>query len=360
MGIKRIALSPRSRVTLGLGVFVLVGVIASFRADLYWLRMTTYALNYAVVAMSWDLLLGYSGQVTFASAAVWGVGGYTASVLAQRAGVDPWLAWPVAGIAGVLLGLILAVPAFRLRRIYLALFTLSFGELLRLVAVNEDWLTKGPVGISLSKVRFTGLMADAAGFQILTLTFLVVVYVALRALTNSRVGLYLQAMRDDQEAAEARGIDTRRAKVLVFVVASAVMGLAGGLFAFHNRYVSPDMLHLEYSLQFVVMSLFGGVGTLTGAIVGAISITALMEAMRGWEYLRFVLLGIIVAVNVLLLPQGIVGAITEFVHYRRSDAALRARFGPAGRRPETGIAPDSGDEALIGPGGERRRPPGPG
>ena len=188
-------------------------------------------------------------------------------------------------------------------------------------------MTHGPQGIGLSNIRFTGPLAEAWSFQILLLCLLVITYLALRGLIHSNFGLHLQAMRDDQLAAESRGIDTRRYKLVAFMISSAIMGFAGALFAYQLRYISPDMLHIEYSFQFVVMALFGGIGTLLGPIIGALSITFLLEFLRAWEDLRLVLLGIIVVANILFFPQGIVGAAMRYLHYRRTDAALRARFG---------------------------------
>ena len=319
--------SPTAR-ALAVSVMVLVcGTWLSLNQNDYWLRVTTTALNFALVALAWDLLLGYAGQINFAPAAIWGAGGYAAAILVHRCGVDPWLGLPAAAGVGALLGAVLTLPAVRLQRIYLGLFTLAFGELLRLAAINESELTQGPQGIGLSNIRFTGPLATPSQQQILSLFLLIGTYLILRWLVRSRFGLRLQAMRDDQLAAEARGIDTRYHKLLAFTISSAIMGLAGGLFAYQLRYISPDMLHIEYSFQFVVMALFGGVGSLIGPVLGAISITFLLEVLRGWEHLRLILLGVVVVANILFFPHGIANAAIRFLHDRRTDVALRVRFG---------------------------------
>lgn len=206
------------------------------------------------------------------------------------------------------------------------LFTLALGELLRLFIINEQALTNGPSGLGLSGVMFAGPLASASGIAITTLAILTAVYFGLGLLLRSRFGLYIRAVRDDQQGADARGVNVTLWKLWSFVISCAVMGIAGAMFAYQTRFVSPEMLYVDYSFQFIVMGLLGGTSTLIGPIVGAVSLTALLELLRSWEAMRLVLLGLIVCVSVLALPHGIVGTFARLLHYRSTDRLLSSRF----------------------------------
>jgi ABC-type branched-subunit amino acid transport system permease subunit len=316
------------------GITAVVAVVVSvvvLNLSTYWLRVASTSLNFACVALAWGFLIGFAGQLNFAPAAIWGAGAYVAAVLAAKFGWNPWLAFAAATIAGALFGALLTIPAVRLHRIYLGLFTLAFGELFRLFTINEQWLTNGPSGFGLSRVPFTGPLASATGIALTTGAVLILVYLGLVVLMRSSCGLYIRAVRDDQQAADARGVNVTLWKLWSFVISSGVMAAAGALFAFQTRFVSPEMLYVDYSFQFIVMGLFGGTSTLVGPIIGAVSINVLLEVLRSWEAMRLVLLGVIVCVSVLALPQGIAGTLARFIHYRSTDRLLTARFREKGQ-----------------------------
>jgi branched-chain amino acid transport system permease protein len=218
------------------------------------------------------------------------------------------------------------LPAARLQKIYLGLFTLAFGELLRLIATNETELTNGPSGLSLARIGFPLGMESMFQILLLILALLVVCYLGLSYFSGSTQGLRVQAIRDDQLAADARGVNVAFGKLLAFTISSVIMAMAGAVFVFQNRYVSPDMLRMDYSFQFMVMGLFGGINTLIGPIIGAVCITFLLEILRSWEELRLVLLGLMVCLNLILLPAGLIGTPWRYLATRRVDN-LRKRFG---------------------------------
>ncbi len=296
-------------------------------ANEYWIRVLSTALNFACVSMAWGFLLGLAGQLHFAPAAIWGVGGYAAAILTAKLGWNAWAALVAATVIVTLLGTVLTLPALRLRRIYLGLFTLAFGEVLRLIAVNEEQWTNGPSGLGLAHVAFTEPLGSSYGILISTLVLLVASYLALTALRRTRYGLYLQALRDDQLAASVRGINVAHCKLWAFVVASIIMAAAGVLYAYQSRFVSPELLQVDYSFQFVVMALLGGIGTVVGPIVGAVVLTLLLDLLRAWETWRWVILGALVCVNVLVFPGGIVGALEQYLYRRIADRLTRGRFG---------------------------------
>lgn len=342
-------------VRLLLGTVAAASVVALVGADAndYWLRVLSTALNFACVSLAWGFLLGFAGQLHFAPAAIWGAGGYMAAIMATKLGWNPWVALVAGTAAATLLGTLLVLPALRLRRIYLGLFTLAFGEVLRLVMINEDRWTNGPSGLGLSNVVFGEPLNGSYGVLISTLTLLVFSYLALSTLKRSRYGLYLQALRDDQMAAEVRGINVALCKLWAFVVASAIMAAAGALFAYQSRFVSPELLHVDYSFQFIVMALFGGIGSFAGPIVGALSLTLLLDLLRAWEAWRWVILGALVCVNVLIFPFGIVGALDQYLYRRVVDRLVARRFGSE-KHFEDGGETDSGGPPTSVPSGDRR------
>lgn len=308
-------------------VCALVVIVAAHTINSYWLRVLSTGLNYACVALAWGFLLGYAGQLHFAPAAIWGTGGYISAILTSKYGFDVWNALLASGVVGAALGALLVPPAARLQKIYLGLFTLAFGELLRLVATNEDAITNGPSGLSLARVHFPFGMESVFQISMLTLTLLAVCYLALSWFAASSFGLRMQAIRDDQLAADARGVSVALSKLLAFSISSIVMAVAGGIYVFQTRYVSPDMLGMDYSFQFMVMGLFGGINTLVGPIVGALSIAFLLELLRSWETMRLVLLGILVCLNIIIMPAGLIGTPWRYMLSRRADRYLRGRFG---------------------------------
>jgi ABC-type branched-subunit amino acid transport system permease subunit len=305
---------------------MVVVILLAVQLNVYWLRILSTSLNFACVALAWGFLIGFAGQLNFAPAAIWGTGAYVAGILTAKFGWDPWLALGAATLAGAILGALLTLPAIRLHRIYLGLFTLALGELLRLFIINEQALTNGPSGLGLSRVVFAGPLASASGIAITTLAILTAIYFGLGFLLRSRFGLYIRAVRDDQQGADARGVNVTLWKFWSFVISCAVMGIAGAMFAYQTRFVSPEMLYVDYSFQFIVMGLLGGTSTLIGPIVGAVSLTTLLELLRSWEAMRLVLLGLIVCVSVLALPHGIVGTFARLLHYRSTDRLLSSRF----------------------------------
>jgi branched-chain amino acid transport system permease protein len=291
--------------------------IAAAAAPLAWshpfvLHIATQALIWALLAASWDLLSGYTGQVSFGHAGFFSIGAYTAAIAAQRYGVPSYAAMAMASMVCAAVGLVVGFPALRLRGHYLALVTLGFGEIVALVAQNTDWLTGGPFGMhdfgSFGGLPTDPLAARQASYAIVlgvsTAAMLAMLYLCQR----TDAGPTFRAIREDQVLAASLGIDTTRYKLLAFTISAAAAGLAGSLHAFYIQLVSPTVGSAGSSAIVIAMAVFGGVGTIWGPFLGGILLFGLTEALRfvGVVY-NLIAVGVIMIVFVMFAPKGLAG-----------------------------------------------------
>jgi len=251
---------------------------------------------YAILAASWALLAGIAGQFSFGHMAFMGIGAYTAGLLGQYGfqiawlniavepdAISPVMAIIVGTIMAGFVGLIVGALCLRLRAAYLALFTIAFSELLRIVLLTEFDVTGGNNGLSLRRLFDLGSIEATrnANYYVMFI-FLIISMVLMYMLANSRVGLFLRAMREDDEAASALGVDIVRYKVFVFVFTSMIVGLAGGVY-YHNvgaERITPEVLEVLQMALVIAYAVIGGMESLWGAAAGAFIARYLLEAMR--------------------------------------------------------------------------------
>jgi branched-chain amino acid transport system permease protein len=278
----------------------------------YWLRVCATALYFVILASSWNLLLGYAGQLSFAHAAFASIGAYTAGLLFRYTGLTPIVGVLLGGVAAAALGYFLGVMCLRVRGPYLALMTLGFSEILRLVAQVEYQITRGSLGLQVPYL-FGGIgESHTAGYYTLLGLTLVTLWV-LYKLVHSEVGLYLKAIREDEDAAAVMGVDVVRWKVNAFVVSSLFAGLAGGIYVhLFVRVVAPQMLLLSEMGLILAMTIVGGLGTLAGPVLGAIVLVFLQEQVRDVSPQGHLLLFALLVILVMkFFRQGIYGLIAE-------------------------------------------------
>jgi branched-chain amino acid transport system permease protein len=243
----------------------------------YWLGVLIVSMYFAVVSAAWNLLAGYTGQFSLAPATFAMIGAYSSGLLYHHFQVSPWIGIPVGVVVAALIGFILGVVVLRLRGPYLALTTLSFAEITRLVIGNSYDVTRGDLGLSVPAI-FESRLA----YYYLFLAVLVAVQLGLYILVRSRAGLYLQAIRDDDVAAAGRGVNVVRWKTVSFSLSSAICGLAGGIYVHFIMLASPEIgLVLQTGLV-MSMVVIGGMGTLVGPVLGAFLVEVASEAFRDW------------------------------------------------------------------------------
>jgi branched-chain amino acid transport system permease protein len=244
--------------------------------SVYWLGVLVVCMYFAIQSVGWNLLTGYTGQMSLAPAAFAMTGAYGTGLLAYHFGAPPAVGIPAGVLAALVIGALLGWVVLRLRTAYLALTTLAFAEILRLIISNSIEITRGDLGLNVP-----GLINNRIGWYYIMLGALTAVQVGVWLLVRSKYGLYMQAIRDDEIAAASRGIDTTRWKTVAFALSAAICGLAGALYAHFARLVSPELglvLRTGYVISMVVI---GGIGTMTGPIIGAMLVYALSEALRG-------------------------------------------------------------------------------
>jgi len=267
----------------------------------YYLRILIMASIFALFAASWDLLSGFTGQISFGHALFFGVAAYTSALLNLNIGLPPWLTIPLGALAAVLAGLVIGVPCLRLRGAYLALATLAFPLILTGVVFVIPDITGGELGVSgidrLSSSRVTEYYIAVA--VMVTLGFV------MWKITNSNTGIIFHAIREDELTARASGINTTRYKLLAFCLSGLFAGVAGGLYVHFMRIAGPSTLELILSFQVIIWTIFGGMATIYGPIAGAFILVLLMEFLTVAPEIRMLVFAIIVLLVLLFMPQGL-------------------------------------------------------
>jgi branched-chain amino acid transport system permease protein len=286
----------------------------------YHLHILIMAGIFAILALSLNLLLGYTGLLSLGHAAFFGIGAYTSALLALR------LEWPF--LAGFLAAIALAGAtgwaigrlSLRLRGAYFVLVTISFAGVISLVSVNWIELTNGPLGlpgVPAAEIAGWSFRAKPAAYY-LVLACTALAYLLCRRLVASRIGRALVALRENEALAASVGIDSARYLTLATVLSAGMAGAAGSLYAHYTRFVSPEVFMFGYTVAMVIMVVAGGKGTLAGPIVGALLFTVLPEALRAlaswqWQMLAY---GVLLILIVGFMPRGIVPALLAWQERR--------------------------------------------
>lgn len=307
---------------------------AAFRNDPYILRIAVLALLYGTLTASLNLVNGHAGLFSLGHAAFYGIGAYTSGLLAVHLGWPFLVTFLAAGCVALMFGMLLSLPAVRLRGIYLAIVTLAFAEIVRLLIINLQGLTRGPFGLpGIPPPAIAGFtISSDIGIYILSLLLLIFTIYVVEQIMTHRPGQALLAIREDEQAAAACGIGVFRYKVLAFATAAFLAGLAGSIYAHYTRYISPDSFTLNESFSVLAMLVFGGIGSTAGAVVGAVLLTAIPEAIRFAADYRMLIYGIVLTLVVLVRPQGLLGK-TAF-----TIPGLELRLRRPARRESLGVA----------------------
>jgi branched-chain amino acid transport system permease protein len=294
-------LAPVARL-LPLALLAVVALLPLGVSDPYWLGVLVVSMYFALIASGWNLLAGYAGQFSLAPAAFSMIGAYTTGLLCRYGEISPWLGIFAAVCAAGAIGMILALVVMRLSGPYLALTTLSFAEIARLVIANSYNVTRGDLGLAVP-----GLFEGRLAYYYLFLGALLAVQLGLMALLRSPAGLYLQAIRDDEVAAASRGVDVVRWKTVAFALSTAVAGLAGALYAHFSELVSPELGLVTQTGLVICMVVIGGMGTLAGPIAGAFLVYLLSEALREVGGVQLIVFSIAVILIARFFREGLAG-----------------------------------------------------
>ena len=288
---------------LSAAVALAVPVVAH---DGYIIQLLNIAILNAIVVLGLNFVTGWAGQINFGQAAFYGLGAYTTAI-ATKAGL-PWIVAPfLSVIVVVVASLMLGLPTMRLRTYYLAMTTIGFGEIVRLMIVHWEPVTGGTSGLraipGVSVFGF-GPQGQMQHYYLLIATLGLAILIASR-IRHSVLGRAMIATRDSEIAAEQSGVDTTRIKLLAFMIGAVYAGLAGCLYASSIRFISPDSFSGTQAILLMTMLIVGGMGSITGCVIGAVALTTLPEALRFLGQWYLVLYGLGVIAVIVLAPGGL-------------------------------------------------------
>lgn len=307
-------MSPQLKIVAWIALAVVVCAIPFIFSNPYSLSVVILVLLYAYLAYSWNLIGGFGGQLSLGHAAWFGIGAYTSTVLFIDFGVTPWLGmFAGAAIAGGL-AVIVGIPCFRLRGAYFALATIATAMVLRIIVENTHGLLGGPRGLEVTLMRDAPLLFQHTRkefYYVVAIAFVAIAYLINRAVLNSRFGAYLTAIRNDQEAALALGVDVRRYKLVAYVLSAAMTAIGGTFYAQFVLFISPEKVFgVAMSVQIAVICIIGGRGTLWGPVLGAMLLLLGEEAARrftgGIVGADMLLYGLLLMIVIAFEPRGIV------------------------------------------------------
>jgi branched-chain amino acid transport system permease protein len=318
--------------------WALLVLVAAFLVPALGSRYYTFLANdiaiWALFAMSLNLLVGYSGLVSFGHAAYFGIGAYTTGILMKKLGVPFLLAFPAAGLAAAIAALVFGFFCVRLTRIYFAMLTLAFAQIVWAICFKWNEVTGGEQGMPeipypdfawLERagefVPLLGGWRSAEYFYFVTLALVAASFWALRRIVDSPFGRMLTTIRENPERAEFIGVNVRRFELAAFVLAGTFAGLAGGLFGIFNRGVFPDFAYWNKSAEVLIMTLLGGMHSFYGPAVGAAALLWLNQQIVAYTQYWPLILGAILIVLLFALPGGIAGTLGAAAH--RLSARLR-------------------------------------
>ena len=290
-----------------LGLCFVVACVAPFVLNGYGLYILTLTGVFALVALGLNLLTGYAGQISLCHAAFFGVGAYATAILTQKAGFPYLLSILVGALFTAAVGAIVAVPAMRLRSLYLAIATLGFGVVLQKIIFEWRSLTNGGGGLALSPPVIAGYELGTTGLYYLTLTLVMLGVWGAWNLGHGRTGRALLMVKESEIAAGALGIPAARYKVIAFAISAFYAAVAGGLFAYLVRYIHPENFSVGLSIAFLSMVVIGGLGTIGGSMVGAAFYVIVPELLRGIKDAPGLVFGLLLVIVMVMMPQGLWG-----------------------------------------------------
>ncbi len=292
--------------------------------SIYQVNIMTTALLWVVLGLGLNIVVGVAGLLDLGYVAFYAVGAYTYALLHLHFGISFWLALPLGGLLGALFGILLGFPVLRLRGDYLAIVTLGFGQIVRLVLENWSAFSKGPSGISnIPAPPLFGLDLNLEQNMLylyyLMLLMVICTIFVINRLQNSRIGRALFALREDEIACQAMGIDKTRIKLTAFALGATWAGMAGVFFAAKNTYVNPAPFTFLDSAIILCIVVLGGMGSIAGVIIAALILILLPEYLRAFADYRMLVFGAVLVLMMIFRPQGLMADI------RRSYGAKEPR-----------------------------------
>jgi branched-chain amino acid transport system permease protein len=308
-----------------LAIMVIAIIIPQVVSNKYYMNILIMSGIWSILALSLNLILGYTGQVTLAHGAFFGIGAYASALMMLKLHFNFWLTMPLAAAVAGFFGVLIGLPALRTRGSYFAIGTLCFNIIVTLIVDRWEGLTEGARGLmgipgpSPIPLPWGGEIAfkTMAAQYYLVLGFLFLTLFVLRRIMRSLVGRTFRAIRGNEELAEAVGIHAMRTKLLSFTVSCFFAGVGGVLYASYIGFLSPEVTDYHVSFDALIYIMIGGVGTIVGPIIGTVLFVTIPETLHIAAEFRLLLYGLILIVMIIYLPRGIVGWVRDLVGRKR-------------------------------------------
>jgi branched-chain amino acid transport system permease protein len=293
-------------------IVIFAAVLPLFLNDYYRDIMTLTGM-YIVLALGLNIVVGQAGLLNLGYVAFYAIGAYTYAILSTTFGLTFWFGLLAGGAVAAVFAVLLGMPTLRLRGDYFAIVTLGLGEITRIILNNWDSMTGGPNGISkIGRPVVAGYeLHTTLDFYYLITVIVIVTVFAMHRLIASRIGRAWVAIREDEVAAEAMGVNTYRMKLLAFVLGSALAGIVGVFFSAKMAFVSPESFTFLESVMILCMVVLGGMGSIPGIILGALLLITIPEIFREFQDYRMLAFGIALVLMMVFKPQGILGTVKK-------------------------------------------------
>ncbi|HEX8183136.1 MAG TPA: branched-chain amino acid ABC transporter permease [Blastocatellia bacterium] len=280
-------------------------------------------LLYVTLGSAWNILGGFAGQLSLGHAAFFGIGAYTAAIIASKSQLSPWWAMMIGPVVVLPIALIVGWICFRLRGPYFTLSTIAVGEMVRLVALNWRELTGGAVGVVIPPSVLSGTSKIPYYYIILLIALATVALCYF--ISRRKLGYFLLAIREDEETAESIGINTTRYKLAALAISAGLTAVAGAFYANYFLFVDPTIvLPLSLSVEIVLMAIIGGLGTIAGPVLGAVLLKLSSELFRSYfEQANLLIYGALLIVVILFMPGGLMGGFCSLLRSKKSVATAR-------------------------------------
>ena len=289
----------------------------------YILSIASQIFIFASMSMAWNIIGGYARQISLAHAAFFAIGAYTGMLFFLKLNISPWLSFIVGIIIACLFAIIIGLPSFRLRGIFFALATIASGQIIKELLIYYVDFTGGNNGLVIP-AKYTGFASfrwvSEIPYYYFFLILLIIIILIIKFIVKSRLGYYLQAIREDQDAAESLGIKSSKIKMIALLISASMVSIVGTFYGFKMAYICPSMVaSFDMSIKIVVITIIGGLGSFWGPVLGAFIIVPLMEMCNAflpatWNGASLVLYGLLLMIIVIFRPEGMISIFTELKH----------------------------------------------
>ncbi len=289
-------------------VLILI-ILGSFINSSYLILILNIIGLNTLIVIGINLLVGYAGQISLGHAAFYGIGAYSSAILTTTYNYNPWLAIIIAAVITALIAFLIGKPSLKLKGHYLVMATLGFNIIVSITLVQWEEFTGGPSGIPGIPYLEIGSFSFDSDKKIFFLIwfFAVMSLIIAYNLVNSRVGRALKALHSSEVAASSLGVNVSQYKVKIFVLSAVMASVAGSLYAHYVTFISPKSFDIIFSIKIVIMSIFGGISTIWGALIGSATLTILGELLTYVEDYSTIALGLILVITLMFIPEGVVG-----------------------------------------------------